>query len=261
MSNRIAFMTANFVARETGWSMHGWGHGDRETQEAFRPLETYAERLDALFRDVRALGFETIDLWGAHLGAEWATDGHVEAALSALRRHELGVATYATWVGPSNVERACELAVALDTDLIGAGFSGEPELLSPVLHKYGVRLAIENHAEKTPAELVSKIERGEGAFAATVDTGWWGTHGYAAARAIAELGEHVAHMHLKDVKAVGEPHDTCRWGEGVVDVRACMDAADRIGYSGAIAIEHEPEEHDPSDEIRAMREELEAWLA
>jgi L-ribulose-5-phosphate 3-epimerase len=68
-------------------------------------------------------------------------------------------------------------------------------------------------------------------------------------------------VHLKDVKTVGEPHDTCRWGEGVVDVRACMDAADRIGYSGAIAIEHEPEEHDPSDEIRAMREELEEWLA
>ena len=41
-------MTANEVARETGWAMHGWGHGDRATNEAFAPLETYAERFDAL---------------------------------------------------------------------------------------------------------------------------------------------------------------------------------------------------------------------
>ena len=32
----IAFMTANYVARETGWAMHGWGHGDRATNEALR---------------------------------------------------------------------------------------------------------------------------------------------------------------------------------------------------------------------------------
>ena len=35
MTNTISFMSANFVARETGWAMHGWGHGDRETNTAF----------------------------------------------------------------------------------------------------------------------------------------------------------------------------------------------------------------------------------
>ena len=39
----ISFVTANYVAREVGWAMHGWGHGDRETNAAFAPLETYAE--------------------------------------------------------------------------------------------------------------------------------------------------------------------------------------------------------------------------
>ena len=41
---RVVFMTANEVARETGWAMHGWGHGDRATNEAFAPLETFGER-------------------------------------------------------------------------------------------------------------------------------------------------------------------------------------------------------------------------
>ena len=99
-----------------------------------------------------------------------------------------------------------------------------------------------------------------GTIAATVDTGWWGTQGYDAARAIEELGEHVAHVHLKDVRHVGEPHETCAWGSGVVDIEGCVRTLARIGYGGALAVEHEPESFDPSEEIRAMREQLEGWL-
>jgi len=258
--NTVAFMTANYVARETGWAMHGWGHGDRETQAAFAPLESYRERLGGLLDEIRALGFDAVDVWGAHLGTEWATEEHLAIAREELERAGLGVATYATWVGPSNVERACEIARALGTTTIGGGFSGEPEALVPALREHGVTLAVENHPERTPSEVLGKIARGDGTMAATVDTGWWGTQGYDAAQAIRELGEHVAHVHLKDVLAVGEPHDTCRWGEGIVDVEACVRALRELGYAGALAVEHEPEDRDPSEECRAMREELEGWL-
>jgi L-ribulose-5-phosphate 3-epimerase len=256
----IAFMTANEVARETGWAMDGWGHGDRATNEAFAPLETYGERFDALLGRVRALGFEAIDLWGAHLGPDWATEEHVAIAREALGRHGLAVATYATWVGPANVRRSCELALAVGTSNIGGGFSGEAAALAPVLREHGVTLAIENHPERTPVEVLAKIDAGGGTMAATVDTGWWGTQGYDAAQAIEELGAHVAHVHLKDVLRVGEPHDTCAWGEGVVDVEACIRALERIDYRGALAVEHEPEDRDPTEEIRAMRMQLEEWL-
>ena len=256
----LAFMTANFVARETGWGMHGWGHGDRVTNEAFAPLETYGERIEALLGDVRALGFGAIDLWGAHLSPDWATDEHVALAREALRNHRLVVATYGTWVGPSNVERACELALAVGTDVIGAGFSGDARELAPVLREHGVTLAIENHPETTPSEVLAKIEAGDGAMAATVDTGWWATQGYDPVRAIEELGPHVLHIHLKDVLRVGEPHDTCPWDEGIVDVEGCVRTLERNGYAGALTVEHEPEDHDPSEEIRAMREQLERWL-
>lgn len=256
----IAFTTANYVARQTGWAMHGWGHGDRLTNEWFAPLETYGERLDELLRDVRALGFEAVDLWGAHLGADWATDEHVAVANELLARHGLTVTTYATWVGPSNVRRACELARGLGVDTIGAGFSGDPAQLAPVLREHGVRLAIENHPERTPQDILAKIEAGDGTMVATVDTGWWATQGYDPARAIEELGEHVAHVHLKDVLHEDEPHETCPWGEGIVDVQGCVRALQRIGYAGAYVVEHEPEDHDPSAECASMREQLAGWL-
>jgi sugar phosphate isomerase/epimerase len=256
----ISFTTANYVAREVGYAMHGWGHGDRATNEAFAPLDTYEEKLDALLADVAALGFTATDLWGAHLGADWATDAHVEIAVQTLRRHGLTVTSYATWVGPSNIERACELTLALDASIIGAGFSGDPQELAPVLAKYGVRLAVENHPEKTPADVLAKIAAGGEMFGATVDTGWWGTQGYDAARAIEELGPNVLHVHLKDVLALDEPHDTCRWGEGIVPIEECVRTLQRLGYDGAITVEHEPETFDPSEDIRAMRTQLEGWL-
>jgi hypothetical protein len=34
----------------------------------------------------------------------------------------------------------------------------------------------------------------------------------------------------------------------------------RIGYEGAIAVEHEPEDHDPSEECREMLGERRTWL-
>jgi sugar phosphate isomerase/epimerase len=259
--NAIAFMTANFVARETGWGMHGWGHGDRETNEAFRPLERFGERIDSVLGDVRALGFDAVDLWGSHLNPDWATAEHVDLAREALARHGLRVCTYATWVDASTVERACEIALQLGTTVLGAGTSALPAELLPVLREHGVRLAIENHPEKTPAALLAKIESGGGTLCATVDTGWWATQGYDPVRAIDELGEYVQHVHLKDVKGLGEPHETCRWGEGIVDVEGCVRALQAIAYEGGIAVEHEPEDHDPSEACRAMLAELKGWLA
>lgn len=254
-------MTANVVARETGWAMRDWAHGDRATNERFEPLESYEERLGELLAGIRAVGFAAVDVWGAHLAPEWATDEHVEIVLALLAENGLAVSSYATWVGPANVRRSCELASALGADLIGGGMSGDPARLAPVLASSGVRLAIENHPERTPAEVLAKIEAGGGTMGTTVDTGWWATQGYDPARAIEELGEHVLHVHLKDVRAPGEPHETTPWGAGIVDVEACVSALRRIGYAGSYTVEHEPEDHDPRAECAAMREQLEGWLA
>jgi hypothetical protein len=125
-------MSANYVPREVGYAMHGWGHGDRATNEAFRPLDTYEQRLDELLADIRELGFDAIDLWGAHLNPVWATDDHIEIAL------------------------------AVGTTII-AGFA---PVESPLYRSRGLRVAVENHPEKTPAELGAKI----GDQGATVDT-------------------------------------------------------------------------------------------
>jgi len=235
------------------------GHGDRSTNEAFAPLATYAERIGALLDDVAALGFQAVDVWGAHLNPEWATDAHVDLAAAALDERGLTVAAYEVFVAPAHLERACRIAQRLGTSVLSGFVPAEDERLPALLEQRGLRVALENHPEPTPEAMLERVG-GRPHAGVCVDTGWFATQGYDPARAIEELGGLVFHVHLKDVLREGEPHETCAWGEGVVDVKACVRALQRVGYTGAFTVEHEPEDHDPSEEIRAMREQLEAWL-
>ena len=256
----VSFMSANYVAREVGWQMHGWGHGDGATNDAFRPLETYPERFGELLDEVRALGFHAIDVWGAHLSPEWATEEHVAAAVTALEARGLRVASYQVYAPSKHLERACAIAERLGTGVLSGFAPVEDERLPALLEQHRLVFALENHPEPTPQVMLDKV--GElPRVGVCVDTGWFGTQGYDPPRAIEELGDRVLNVHLKDVLHEGEPHDTCRWGDGIVDIEGCVRALQRIGYTGAISVEHEPETYDPSEDVRAMREQLEGLLA
>jgi L-ribulose-5-phosphate 3-epimerase len=257
---RIAFITANYVARETGWAMRDWGHGDRATNDAFAPLETFRGRFDELCRDIEALGFGTVDVWGGHLNPAWATDDHLAAAVDVLDAHGLSVASYQVYAPEEHLERACTLAAGLRASTLSGWVPVADARLPSLLERHGLAFGLENHPEPTPQTMLDRIG-GVPRVGVCVDTGWFATQGYDPARAIEELGDRVVHVHLKDVQHEGEPHETCRWGDGIVDVQACVRALQRIGFDGVVAVEHEPETYDPSDEIRAMREQLEEWLA
>jgi hypothetical protein len=70
----LSFMTANYVARETGYRVtEGWMQGDDAVNAYFAPVETYAARFAALLAEIQGLGFTAIDLWLAHLNWRWAT--------------------------------------------------------------------------------------------------------------------------------------------------------------------------------------------
>lgn len=264
--NTISFITANFVAREVGFDMHGWGHGDKAANEYYQPLETFGERFDDLLRTVRAMDFDAIDLWLAHLSPAWATDEHLQLAAELLDKHELRVVSLAGWFGstPDEFERSCEIARAVNTSLLGGRTSmleQDRSFMLDMLQKYELKLGIENHPEKTPQDLLAQIgDDNRGVVGATVDTGWFGTQGYAVPRAIEQLREHLFHVHLKDVLHVGEPHETCGYGKGIVPLRECVETLKRIGFRGAIAIENEPEHYDPTPEILEAREMVRQWL-
>lgn len=265
MNNTISFITANFVGREVGYQMRGWGHGDRAVNDYFQPEESYHDRLAALLDEIVALGFGAVELWQAHLNQSWATDGQIATARALLDDYGLQVTGYAGWGGASRpaFERTCQIAAAIGAPLI----TGSTSLLEDdraaavdVLQQFGVKLALENHPEKTPAEMLAKVgDGGDGVIGVCVDTGWWGTQGYDAATALRELRDHLFHVHLKDATA-GPEHVTVPYGEGVVPLRACVAALRDIGYTGAISVEHEPEHDDPTEAVGAALRLLQGWM-
>ncbi len=264
--NTISFMTANYVARQVGYHMSGgWEQGDRATNEYFRPLDTFAQRFEALLAEIKNMGFDAIDLWLSHLNYVWATDEHIHIARELLAHHDLQVVSLAGWLGstPGEFRRTCEIAVAVGTPLLGADTSmlhKDRQFVVQMLKEHDLRLGIENHPEKTPEDVLAKIgDGGDGYIGATVDTGWFGTQGYDAAQAIVRLRDHLFHVHLKDVRASGA-HETCRYGEGIVPVEQCVRTLQEIGYTGPISVEHEPELFDPTEDCKAGLRMLSAWL-
>jgi L-ribulose-5-phosphate 3-epimerase len=263
--NTISFITANYVARELGYTMtEGWMQGDESTQNAFKPIATFGEKFEAMLGDIKALGFDAIDLWGAHLSPTWATNEHITIAKDLLAKHNIRVMSLAAWVGSVQyLKETCTLAAQLGVPVIGGGAPAlaehRTEMLA-VLKDHNIKLGIENHPEKTPAQVLAQIgDGGDGYIGTACDTGWWGTQGYDAAAAIREFDGHLFAIHLKDVKAAGA-HDTCRYGEGIVNIEACVKTLKEIGYTGPLGIEHEPEQHDPTQDVRESLKLLQGWL-
>lgn len=263
----FSFMTANYCARQVGWNMtEGWGQGEKATDEYFKPLETYAERFEGYLSDIKGMGFDALDLWLPLLNSTWATEDHIRIAVDLLQKHNLTVPSIAGWLGstPEQFERVCQIAQAVGATVLGGGTTmatKDRAFVVNTLRKYGIKWGFENHPEKNPQEILEKIGDDEGGVVGVcVDTGWFGTQGYDAAKGLEELKDRLFYVHLKDVKAAGA-HETCRFGEGVVDIRACVDTLKRIGYTGALSIEHEPEKFDPTEDVKASLAMVKEWMA
>jgi L-ribulose-5-phosphate 3-epimerase len=265
--NKISFMGANLVAQQLDWNMtEGWSQGEAAANAYYSPIASYEERFDEFVGAAVEAGFDTVDVWHPQLNYLWATPQHISAAQRVLKEHGVAVSSYGSSYGDTadKFRRANEVAAALGTKLLG----GQTRLLASdrastisILKEFGNLLGLENHPQKSAAELLVEIGTDhDGVLGATVDTGWFGTQGMDAAQAIRELGDNVFYVHLKDVRAAGA-HDTCAYGEGVVPIADCVKALHEIGYEGAISIEHEPEHYNPFPEVEFNRQRLVAILA
>lgn len=271
-----SFVTANLVARPLGYRMdRGWVQGDQASNAWFAPLETFEDRFDSLLGEIKALGFQSIDLWCAHLHWRWATPQHIETAKSLLGKHGLAVRSYPAWVmgGPADLHAVCRLCAALDIPYFVGNcqlFADDRAAAVAILREHGVGYAIENHPEKSAAEMLARLGSGdEDLVGIGLDTGWCATAGWDALQAVKELGSRLFAVHLKDVKPrraektglqfIDMGHETCRLGDGIVPIRAIVEHLRVTGFRGSIGIEHEPETYNPSDEVRESRERVESW--
>ncbi len=257
----VSLVTASFVTRELGWgSMSDWGEGDRATQDYFSPVETYEERFSQLLDDITAIGYQTIDLWGAHLHYSWATPEHFDIARDAMARRGMSVNSLAAWCHTREaITGFCKVANEVGAGIIGGGsplLTDDRDFALGTLSEHDVRFAIENHPEKSTTEVLTVIDDSEW-LGSCADSGWWAIQGVHPPQAFLELGDHILTVHLKDVN--GDTGKGARPGTGDADIAGCLAALASIGYDGAVGIEHEPDGWDPTDDLRVGFEILTQW--
>ncbi|WP_067621020.1 sugar phosphate isomerase/epimerase family protein [Alicyclobacillus acidiphilus] len=264
---RFACMTANYVAREVGYQAntvsHDWGICHTATVDAFHGAR-FEDKFEALISDIRDIGFDAIELWVAHLDPFRATPSMIGQAVSIVERYGVEIIGYTAGFGTPGVSRedalrVFETAQAIGAKVLAQGFHpANGELVQELCTRYNIRVGLENHPEKEPQEVIEKVKPFYPWIGSANDTGWFATHGYDAARATRELRDVLIHVHLKDILAVGG-HDTCALGDGIVDIRGVMQALQDMDYDGIITIEHEPMDHDPTEDCRTSLLRAQQW--
>ncbi|WP_127491465.1 sugar phosphate isomerase/epimerase family protein [Paenibacillus glycanilyticus] len=251
---KLAFMTANYVAEALQYRPGlEWGAYQEETFRKFHSA-SFAYEFEQLLYRIKRLGFNALELWVAHLDPLQATPEMIKTAVGLLERYELEVVSYTPsfrtpHTGKEEIKKVYETAKAIGAPVLANGFHASN---APVIYElgkqYGIKYGIENHPEKNAQEVLSQIEGFAPWIGSTLDTGWFATQGYDPVKAVWELKDHLVHVHLKDVAAAGE-HDSCELGQGIVPIADVISHLKAIHYQGALTIEHEPMDHDPSDEV------------
>jgi sugar phosphate isomerase/epimerase len=274
---QISFISANLVARPLGWKMtRNWAQGESANEDLFRPEKSFAERFEEMIERIVEMGFSSIDLWNAHLHPAWATSGHLDAARAVLRNAHIRVTAYASHWGKTeaDLDQVVRVMRALDTDLLSGNFgmlSDGRECLGKALRDRGLKLAYENHPEKSADEILEKIGASDhDVVGVAFDTGWAASQGYDATEAVNVLAPRLFHFHAKDVLArrqtaagyalIDMGHETCALGDGIVGIEAALKQAEKLGFDGPVGIEHEPETYDPSAECRTSLHRVRSWL-
>ena len=130
-----------------------------------------------------------------------------------------------------------------------------------VLRDHGVRFGYENHPEKSPQEVLGAHRRRRRTCSGRPSTPAGGRRRATTPfRRCATSTDRLFHVHLKDVETPGT-HVSCLHEAGCARIDACVDEARTTGYRGALTVEHEPFDRDPTGEVIRMRELLEARLA
>lgn len=247
---RISMISANYFGRASGYntSMEDWGAAERRVIEKASLLE-----FDAICSDISGAGFTYLELWMAHAFPKFMTPFLADEMKAIWERHGLTVIGYSCSVGdpvrwPRWTRLCFETCKMLGIDTIVSGlFKEAAPAIYGYCREYGIKLAVENHPEKHPNEILDIIGDYGDMLGACVDTGWFATQSYSAPAAIRQLKDHLLHIHLKDVKEAGK-HNTTRLGAGVADITGCIQAIKDIGYDGTISVEHECGDHDPTED-------------
>lgn len=235
---KIAFNTANLVARASNYrfELKTWGEQHLKTVAA-----TDEKEWRAICREIADAGYRAVEVWQAHADPKVMTKERAVTWKKIMDEHGLQPIGFAGGLSPETAQICNWLGIPMINGGIGNRTPAEATALCKAT---GIRFNHENHPEKSPAEILAKVDGGNEWLGVCIDTGWLGTQSVSAPEAVRTCRSVLRHVHVKDVKANGA-HHTCLLGEGVVDLAGAIRLLKESGYDGWYAWEDEPEDRNP----------------
>jgi sugar phosphate isomerase/epimerase len=246
-----AFNTANLVGRVSGYRYTEWGKQADATASSMTDREW-----GAICSEIADAGYHAAEVWVAHVDPRFTTEADARKRRAIMDDYGLEPIGLGGGLTAENA-RICQW---MGIPVANGGFwgTGLPDVRR-VMKETGIGFNFENHPEKSAAEIRAAIAAGSDGIGLCVDTGWLGSNGIDAPKAVRELGPLIRHVHVKDVRASGS-HVTCPLGEGCVGISGVLAALHDIGYGGWLSWEDEPEDRNPLDIAAAMRVYIEKEL-
>ncbi len=216
---------------------------------------------------IHTLGLNSIELWpGGHLPVDTPKE-QLELAVADYKAAGISIDACGV-VGFENDEASArqifEYAKVLGVMAISAAPAHDAlPLMVKLTEEYGIPIAIHNHgpADKLygTAEMIRKhLAPLPSSVGLCVDTGHFQRVDEDPLAVIAEFGDRVNGIHLKDMVLTGEKNDKGDplWedaiiGKGNLDLPALVKLLKEIGFDGYCSLEYES---DPSNPIPAMQE-------
>ena len=154
------------------------------------------------------------------------------------------------------VRRAFEYAKAAQAPLIVGAPS--PELLDVVeqaVKQYDLPLAIHNHGPEdkhypSPREILAVIKKRDRRLGVCMDVGHTVRAGVDPVRSVAECGNRLFDLHVKDLTDKADKNSRTEVGMGIIDNAALLRALHKRRFIGHVALEYEIKPEDPMPGIR-----------
>ena len=239
----------------------------RESPASPRPrrlkvgLASYTLRkfsLDQAIDMCRAMDVHSITLKDVHLPMT-ATPDEIKAAVG-----ELGAAGIKLMGGGVIYMKNDEAAVRKAFDyaktagfplIVGAPDPDAVPLVERFVREYDIPLAIHNHgpedkAYPAPLDALKLIKDRDRRLGLCMDVGHTVRAGADPVRTVAEVGDRLMDLHVKDLRSATDQASQVEVGKGIVDYPGLIRALHQRSFAGHVALEYEINEDHPEAGIR-----------
>lgn len=202
----------------------------------------------SLAKEIRTLGFDSIEIWEPTFSHLVYTPQEAAAMADTLKGMGFGLVAYCIggWSDgdAEQVEKAYEFAKALGARVVTGCINKEQcEKLLPEIERcgkaYGLKYAIENHpapSYEKPADVGETISKYE-TIGANLDSGIYSMQGYDILAAADLFGDKIYHVHYKDTLRGGT--GCLPIGEGDAPMGELLLKLRDRGYSEMVSVEFE----------------------